>query len=97
MEALLVKNDTWAYVTGEKIKPQAIANDPSSIAAAAVWEREDRKVKSDIILGISPTELKRIKGCETSNEIWRKLQTIYQSTGPARKATTETINVTLNG
>lgn len=87
MEALLVKNDMWAYVTGEKRKPPIVTGDVSSATAAEAWEKEDRKAKSDIILGISPTELKRIKGCETSNEVWRKLQTIYQSTGPARKAT----------
>jgi len=87
MEALLVKSDTWAYVTGEKVKPQAIVNDLSSIAVVVAWEREDRKTKSDIILGISSAELKRIKDCETSNKVWQKLQTIYQSTGPARKAT----------
>jgi len=87
MEALLIKNDTWMYVNGERTKPQAIPNDPNSDAAVMSWEKEDRKAKSDIILSICPTELKRIKGCETSNEMWRKLQSIYQSTGPARKAT----------
>jgi len=44
-------------------------------------------VKSDIILSISPPELKQIKRCGTSRNVWCKLQKIYQSKGPARKAT----------
>lgn len=39
------------------------------------------------ILSISPTELKQVKGCNTSREVWKKLSSIYQSKGPARKAT----------
>jgi len=87
MEALLVKNDSWGYVTGEIPRPEMIANDASRAAAVAIWEKEDRKARSDIILGISPTELKQVKNCRTSKEVWLKLASTYQSTGPARKAT----------
>lgn len=38
-------------------------------------------------MAINPTELKQVKGCETSREVWLKLKNIYQSRGPARKAT----------
>jgi len=31
--------------------------------------------------------LKQIKECKFSRELWLKLQSIYQSSGPARKAT----------
>lgn len=51
------------------------------------WISNDGKVKSDIILAISPPELKQIKGCATSREVWLKLESIYASKGPARKAT----------
>jgi len=87
MEALLVKNDSWGYVTGEIPKPETITNDANRAAAVAAWEKEDRKARSDIILGISPTELKQVKNCRTSKEVWLKLASTYQSTGPARKAT----------
>lgn len=39
------------------------------------------------MLSIRPTELKQIKGCETSKDVWDKLESIYASKGPARKAT----------
>ncbi|CAK9813843.1 Retrovirus-related Pol polyprotein from transposon TNT 1-94 [Anthophora plagiata] len=87
MEALLIKNDAWDYVNGEKKKPEIISGNHASIAAVKIWETEDRKAKSDIILAISPSELKQIKGCDTSREVWLKLKEIYQSKGPARKAT----------
>lgn len=87
MEALLLKNDAWAYVSGEKVKPTIVAGNVDSIEAVRLWEIEDKKARSDIILSISPSELKLIKGCNTSMEVWQKLESIYQSKGPARKAT----------
>lgn len=85
MEALLIKNDTLAYVSGEKLKP-AISAD-SSRATYDTCVIEDRKAKSDLILSISPSELKQVKGCETSKDVWDKLKSVYVSKGPARKAT----------
>jgi len=38
-------------------------------------------------LAISPSELKQVHGCQTSRELWLKLESIYASKGPARKAT----------
>ena len=43
--------------------------------------------QSDLVLSISPSEIRHIKGCNTSREIWLKLERIYQSKRPARKAT----------
>lgn len=80
MQALLVKNDAWVYVSGQLAKP-------SVASEAALWKINDDKAKSDIILSISPSELKQIKVCETSRDVWLKLEGIYQSKGPARKAT----------
>lgn len=83
MQALLIENDAWGYVNGEIPKPLPTANNASEIAA---WITAD-KAKSDVILSISPSELKQVKGCVTSREVWLKLEGIYQSKGPARKAT----------
>lgn len=87
MEALLVKNDLWGYANGTKVKPEIIPADPISRTTAEKWENEDRKARADVILCIKPSELKQIKGCETARQVWLKLQEIYQSKGPARKAT----------
>lgn len=51
------------------------------------WPKNDSKAKSDIILSISPPELKHIKGFTTSREVWLKLERIDLPKGPARKAT----------
>lgn len=50
------------------------------------WIELDEKTKADLILCISPPELKQIKNCKTSFEIWKKLKEIYQSKGFACKA-----------
>ena len=83
----MVKHDTWMYVCGEKRKPNAIVGDAASVAATNDWTKEDRKAKADLILSISPYELQHVRGCETSRDISMKLQCIYASKGPARKAT----------
>ncbi|XP_076388107.1 uncharacterized protein LOC143264517 [Megachile rotundata] len=82
VEALLIKNDNWKYVNGNKIRPDVTQGE-----AATQWDEADAKARSDLILAISPSEIKQIKNCKTSNEIWKKLEGIYQSKGPARKAT----------
>lgn len=37
-------------------------------------------------MGTGASELKQIKECGTSREVWLKLESVYQSKGPARKA-----------
>jgi len=87
MQAVLVKNDAWDYVSGRRVKPEIVAGDAASVTAAQAWIDKDDKAKSDLILAIHSSELKQIKGCETSRDVWVKLENIYQSKGPARKAT----------
>lgn len=84
VEALLIKNDAFGYISGDVVKPGRTVENTEAIAE---WLKNDKKAKSDIILLISPNELKQIKGCETSKEVWTKLENIYRSRGPARKAT----------
>jgi hypothetical protein len=87
MEALLIKNDEWEFVSGTYTKPDPIAGNAENAASIAAWSKGDSKARSDIILAISSSELKQIKGCLTSRAVWLKLESIYQSKGPARKAT----------
>jgi len=87
MEALLIKNDAWSYVNGNRPKPERIIGDSASEAAVMNWLERDSKAKSDLILSISASKLKQIKGCQTSRDVWLKLESIYQSKDPARKAT----------
>ncbi|KMQ87577.1 retrovirus-related pol polyprotein from transposon tnt 1-94 [Lasius niger] len=82
MQALLTKNEAWAYVSGQKLKPEVT---PENREEVNRWILDDEKAKADIILSIKPSQLKQIKECRTSRELWLKLQSIYQSSGPARK------------
>lgn len=45
VEALLIKNDTWEYVSGVRQRPEEI--NETTIAAAAAWDAADRKARSD--------------------------------------------------
>lgn len=86
MQAILIKADLWEYVNGNIPKPER-GEGAADVAREQTWIKIDLKARSDIILSISSTELKQVKNCETSREMWLKLQEIYQSQGPARKAT----------
>lgn len=69
MEALFIKNDMWAYVSGSKTKPEITVGDTTSRVTAEKWETEDRKAKANIILCINPSKLKQVKGCTTSRQV----------------------------
>jgi len=88
-EALLTKNDLWKYVSDIVFPPPGVG-DPATVnaaeAARAIFRRNDKKARSDLILSIHLSELQQIRGCETSREVWLKLESIYASKGPARKA-----------
>ncbi|KAG8239755.1 hypothetical protein J437_LFUL019403 [Ladona fulva] len=89
VEALLIKNDTWGYVSGEIPLPEE-GTGTETLAAEArrkVWFVSDKKARSDLILSISPSELLQIRGCESSRDVWLKLESIYASKGPVRKVT----------
>ncbi|KAG8226904.1 hypothetical protein J437_LFUL007818 [Ladona fulva] len=89
VEALLIKNDTLGYVNGKISLPEE-GTGTEALAAEArqkVWFVSDKNARSDLILLISPSELKQIHGCETSRDVWLKLESIYASKGSARKAT----------
>lgn len=78
-QAVLIKNSLWEYVEGT-------AEKPNEAVALKAFEAKDLLAKSELLLLISPSELKQVKNCKTAAEIWKKLSDIYQSKGPARKA-----------
>lgn len=47
----------------------------------------DLNARSDLFLMISPSELKQVKNCATSRDVWITLEGIYQRKGPTRKET----------
>ncbi|XP_032294341.1 coiled-coil domain-containing protein 136-like [Drosophila virilis] len=77
MQAVLIKNDLWNYVNGTHVRTEA---------NSLQWETEDAKAKSEIVLAMTSSELKHVKNCETSNDMWKELHSIYQAAWPARKA-----------
>ena len=86
MEALLTETDSLQFVDGTYAKPEVIQGNAENAKEIKTWISADKKARAKIILSISPSELKQIKNCITSNELWTKLESIYQSKGPARKA-----------
>lgn len=86
MRAILIKNNAWGYADGSIARPEAVAGDNARQQAVAAWVEADLKAQSDIVLAMSPSEILQIKNCTTTREIWTRLEGIYQSKGPVRKA-----------
>ena len=85
MKALLIKNDAWIYASGQEPKPEIVEGEAKWKDDFDKWIEIDEKAKAEIILSISNSKLKQIKNCETSSDISKKIEEIYQSKGPAHK------------
>lgn len=89
IEALMIKSDLWEYVNGEITLP-VVGTSADAVTVSALqsqWRKNDRKARSDLILSIHPSQLPQVRNLDTSREVWLKLESIYASKGPARKAT----------
>ncbi|GBO99069.1 hypothetical protein EVAR_70579_1 [Eumeta japonica] len=80
IEAVMVKNSTWAYVNGKKPRPELVENNAESVQSVEKWEEED------LIIAIDPSLLRMVKGLNASKQIWDKLKSEYASTGPVKRA-----------
>lgn len=54
--------------------------------ARQAWKEKDEKAKADLYLAVGDAELKQIRNCSTTREIWLKLESIFESKGSAKKA-----------
>lgn len=76
MQAVLIKNDLLEYVSGDNKRPEAEPQNANATALQA-WDKQDQKARSEIILAMTPSELKQVKNIETSNGVWLRLSQIY--------------------
>ncbi|KAG7197002.1 hypothetical protein KM043_017538 [Ampulex compressa] len=83
IQAVMTKNKTWPYASRRNTKPEPTAENALAIAA---WHEEDDRAKADLYPAINDAELKQVKKCETTRDIWQKLEWIFESKGPAKKA-----------
>ncbi|XP_050672420.1 uncharacterized protein LOC126970513 isoform X1 [Leptidea sinapis] len=79
-KAVLLKLGLWSYVSN-KIKRPTREGD-----ALNDYMEKDELALAELFLIISPGELKQVKNCQTSKDVWDTLESIYYSKGPARKA-----------
>ena len=63
MIAMLIKTEGWQYISGKTPKPQVLKVDSKNVSNIDIWIEADQKAQADIILSISPSELKQVKNC----------------------------------
>jgi gag-polypeptide of LTR copia-type len=81
-EALLIKHGNWDHVNGTNPKPTGNDTDQKVLD----WITADRDARADLLLAISPSEVKHVKDCPTARSVWLKLEEIHRSKGTAIKA-----------
>lgn len=79
--ALLTKCGLWSYVSQAIKRPTTAGDDLNK------YIERDSLALSELLLIIAPSELKQVKNCKSSKDVWDTLEGIYNSKGPARKAT----------
>ena len=83
MRSILKKQKLWGYVTGETLKPEATAADANAVAK---WKEMDGQVEGEILLALSPSELRQFDGLRSSKEIWDKIIKVDETRVPVKIA-----------
>ena len=82
MECILTIAQLWEIVTGDEPKPD---DDGENSVVVDQWVKRDKEARARMLLAITATELKQIKGEVTSHNIWMKLQTTFADRTPVGK------------
>ena len=89
IQTVLVKSKLWDYVSGRIPKPVPKtpgSPTPEEVKLIADCDYEDVKARADLFTSINDTQLKAVKKCNSSQEIWLKLENEYKSKASAREA-----------
>lgn len=80
IEAVCIANGTWAHVAGQVIRPTVVEGNAASQVAAESWDSKDAKARSDLLLSLSSSQVKHLRGLTTAYSMWRKLKEIHEET-----------------
>ncbi|PIL29497.1 transcription factor [Ganoderma sinense ZZ0214-1] len=77
MEAQLMKQGVLTVATGETTRP------PGADTANAVkaWKKKNQIALSEIILGLTPSQLGHVRGIADAHPAWTALETVHRSRG----------------
>lgn len=87
IEAVCVANNTWDYLTTKIERPIVDINDRRTVQAASEWDRSNAKAKSDLLLSLSTSQVKHLRGLSTAHEMWEKLKEVHEETGDTQIVT----------
>lgn len=57
---------------------QIVKPENATTAQTYAWDKMDQKACADLIMSITPSELRHIKNC-TSKSVWERLKEIFRS------------------
>ncbi|CAG7720597.1 unnamed protein product [Allacma fusca] len=72
MKLVLQAKDLWSIVNGTKTRPEGETE--TSLRAAIAWDKQDVAAQSLIVPTLDTKQTNHILSCETSADIWDKLE-----------------------
>lgn len=80
IKILLSAGDVFDVVKGDEVKPVKISGQTDAVHSVAVkdWQKKDNKAQKIIVTTIGKQPMMHIINCNTSNEMWIKLQSVYE-------------------
>lgn len=85
IRVLMNASELWNIVSSEEKLPLAadIANEANLAAAEKKWKKDDSKAQRIIVTSIGQQPMLHIMNCKTSNEMWKKLESVYEQKSKA--------------
>lgn len=77
MQAQLMKQGVWGVATGEVTRPPG-ADTNNAVKA---WKKKNDNALSEIILGLTPSQLGHVRGITDAHPAWTALETVHRSRG----------------
>jgi glucan phosphorylase len=74
----------WPVVSGATPRPPLAADgaaekeEKAAREAQAKWDEKDTLARCAIVNSMESAEIKKIMGCRSSEEVWKRLETVYE-------------------
>lgn len=80
IRVIMKASELWEIVSGDSSKPEKKEGEKQEVfdEKLKVWSLNDSKAQKYIVTSVGQEPLLHIMNCETSNQMWKKLETIYE-------------------
>lgn len=80
IRVIMKANELWEIVSGESPMPKKKDGDNQGVFDEKLknWRLKDSKAQKHIVTSLGQEPMLHVMNCETANEMWKKLETVYE-------------------